>query len=449
MHPLNAPGLPSPALSAPSPTDIAPAGLPTLDLRPVEGSHILVTGGTGYLGSHTVLELLLRGHDVVVVDDLTNSSIESLRRVERLTNRRATFHRISTLDRPALSCIFRSHRIAAVLHLAGLKSPAESVRSPLDYYSANVTGAIILLEVMREHGCKRIVFSSSATVYKAGDGMVGSAVGEDAELGPSNPYGRTKLFVEEMIRDVCLSDPNFSASILRYFNPVGSHPSAQIGEDPTRGPPANLLPYITQVLIGRRDALTVHGSDYPTRDGTGVRDYVHVVDLALAHVAALARLLHPPTHCDELPESRCTVLNIGTGRGHSVLEVVKAMERASGIECRRVVGPRRPGDAPEVVADPRKARELLGWVATRGLEEMCESAWAWQRKNPNGYGDAGEVEMEAEDIARALEPGGLGGDGRAEIGGRIVGVGKEAARKGTFGDEPVVLVSSARIKAAA
>ena len=333
---------------------------------------ILVTGGAGYIGSHACLELLRAGYDVVVIDNLSNSSAESLRRVGELAGRPVIFHEADLRDAAGLDRAFGSGPIEAVLHFAGLKAVGESVEQPLRYWDNNVAGTIRLIEAMLRHGCKTMVFSSSCTVY--GD-PASVPIREDFPVSAVNPYGMTKLTIERMLRDLFRADPSWRISILRYFNPVGADPSGRIGEDPA-GVPMNLVPYITQVLIGKHPTLTVHGSDYPTRDGSGVRDYIHVTDLALGHLAALSDLAKGP---------RLVTYNLGTGRGYSVLEVVAAIERVTGKTVNRRSAGRRPGDIAEAWADPTVAREQLGWTATRELEEMCRDAWRWQQQNPNGY----------------------------------------------------------------
>lgn len=334
--------------------------------------HILVTGGAGYIGSHTALELLRAGHRVVVVDNLINSHEEALRRVERLAGRALAFYRVDLLDRAGLAAVFAAEPIDAVIHFAALKSPAESVDQPLRYYHNNVSGAIHLLEIMAAHDVRRIVFSSSATVYGDPPRM---PITEATPLAPVNPYGRTKVMVEQMLGDLQRADPRWAVAVLRYFNPIGADPSGQIGEDPN-GIPNNLLPYVAQVAVGRRPHLPVYGDAYPTPDGTGVRDYIHVVDLALGHLRALDKLAGEPG---------LFTYNLGTGRGYSVREVVAAFERASGRAVPlRFVAP-RPGDAAVSYADPSAAARELGWVARRGLDEMVADTWRWQRDNPNGY----------------------------------------------------------------
>jgi UDP-glucose 4-epimerase len=335
----------------------------------------LVTGGAGFIGSHTCLELLAAGHDVTVVDNLDNSSEESLRRVQALAGRTLDFHRVDLRDAPALRGVFAGRRFDAVIHFAGLKAVGESGRIPVRYYDNNITGTLELLKAMEEHDCRRVVFSSSATVY--GD-PARVPITEDFPLTATNPYGRTKLFIEEILRDLCAADPRWTCVLLRYFNPIGAHPSGRIGEDP-RGLPNNLMPYVMQVAVGRLAELSVYGNDYPTPDGTGVRDYIHVVDLALGHLAALDRL-------DGL--QGCVPVNLGTGRGYSVLEMVAAAAKASGRPVPYRVVARRPGDVATCFADPALAAQLLGWQARRGIDEMCADHWRWQSTNPDGYGEA-------------------------------------------------------------
>jgi len=333
---------------------------------------ILVTGGAGYIGSHTVIELLQAGHDVVVVDNLCNSKEESLRRVQEITGRTVDFHRLDLLDQPALSALFAATRIDAVIHFAGLKAVGESVKIPLRYYHNNLTGTFNLCEAMAQAGCRNLVFSSSATVY--GD-PASLPIREDFPLSATNPYGRTKLILEQVLRDLHVADPALNIALLRYFNPVGAHASGRIGEDPN-GIPNNLFPYIAQVATGKLKELSVYGDDYPTPDGSGVRDYIHVSDLAVGHLRALEKLVTNPG---------VVTYNLGTGRGYSVLEMVAAFEKASGkkIPCR--IAPRRAGDIAACYADPAKARAELGWEATRGIDEMCADTWRWQSQNPNGF----------------------------------------------------------------
>ena len=335
--------------------------------------RILVTGGAGYIGSHTCLELLQAGYEVIVVDNLSNSSEESLERVQRLTGKRLEFHKVDLLDREGLDAVFEKSHPDAVIHFAGLKAVGESVTIPLRYYHNNVTGTVILCEVMGSHNVKNIVFSSSATVY--GDPHK-VPITEDFPLSPTNPYGRTKLIIEEILRDLHGSDEAWRVVLLRYFNPVGAHPSGVIGEDP-HGIPNNLLPYIAQVAVGKLSELPVFGNDYPTNDGTGIRDYIHVVDLSIAHVSALARVFSDPG---------VVTYNLGTGQGYSVLEMVSAFEKASGKKIPyRIVG-RRPGDIAACYADSSLAKVEMGWSARRGIDDMCADTWHWQSKNPNGYG---------------------------------------------------------------
>jgi UDP-glucose 4-epimerase len=336
--------------------------------------RVLVTGGAGYIGSHTALVLLEAGHDVAVVDNLSNGSVEAVRRVADLAGRPLSFHDTDLRDRAALAAVFRRERPEAVLHFAGLKAVGESVAQPLRYYDNNVTGSVVLFEIMEEHAVRTLVFSSSATVY--GDPHT-VPIAEDFPLAAVNPYGRTKLIIEGMLRDLHDTDPRWRIAVLRYFNPVGAHPSGRIGEDP-RGEPNNLLPFVAQVAVGRRPSLRIFGRDYPTVDGTGVRDYIHVLDLAVGHLRALDRLAEGPG---------VITYNLGTGRGHSVLEVVAAFERASGRPVPHTFEPRRPGDVAACWADPTRAGRELGWTAERDLDAMCADAWRWQSANPDGYGD--------------------------------------------------------------
>lgn len=332
---------------------------------------ILVTGGTGYIGSHTVVELLARGEQVLILDNLCNSSLKVLERIESITGKRPGFVKADIRDKDALQAVFNEHRIGSVVHFAGLKAVGESVAQPLAYYDNNVSGTANLLQVMAEAGVRRLVFSSSATVY--GDPHT-VPIREDFPLHATNPYGRTKLMIEEMLRDLALSDPTWRIAILRYFNPVGAHASGLIGESPN-GVPNNLMPFVAQVAVGRRTELSVFGSDYPTPDGTGVRDYIHVVDLALGHLAAL----------DELARSSGTLtVNLGTGQGYSVLDMVRAFEQASGRSVPYRLVDRRPGDIASCYADPVLAEKILGWRAKRSIEEMCADTWRWQAGNPEG-----------------------------------------------------------------
>jgi UDP-glucose 4-epimerase len=334
--------------------------------------RILVTGGAGFIGSHTSLELLRAGHDVIVVDNLSNSKTESLRRVQELAGRSPAFHRLDLLDREGLDQLFKESRPEAVIHFAGLKAVGESVAQPRRYYMNNVVGTLHLTEIMEKHGVKTLVFSSSATVY--GD-PASVPVTEDFPLSATNPYGQSKLMVENILRDLAISDGSWRIALLRYFNPVGAHESGRIGEDPN-GVPNNLLPYITQVAVGKLPHLRVFGDDYPTPDGTGVRDYIHVVDLAVGHLKALDRLGSV---------TGCFPWNLGTGKGVSVLELVHAFERASGRKINYKVTPRRPGDVATTYADPGRAQAELGWTAARDVDDICRDAWRWQSQNPAGY----------------------------------------------------------------
>ena len=335
---------------------------------------VLVTGGAGYIGSHTTLLLLEGGYEVVVYDNLSNASKESIRRVEELTGKKIIFEEGDIRDKERLDEIFGKYDIESVIHFAGLKAVGESVEKPLEYYDNNVCGTVKLLEAMRDAGCKKIVFSSSATVY--GDPAT-TPIKEDFPTSATNPYGRTKLFIEEILQDLYVSDHDFHIAILRYFNPVGAHESGRIGEDPN-GIPNNLMPYISQVAVGKRDHLSVFGGDYDTKDGTGVRDYIHVMDLSEAHLKALEYLNKHATH-------KPLVVNIGTGKGYSVLDMVKAFEKASGRKVPYKITDRRLGDIATCYADPSYAKEVLGWEAKRGIDAMCEDAWRWQSQNPNGY----------------------------------------------------------------
>lgn len=326
---------------------------------------ILLTGGAGYIGSHTAVELLNAGYEVLCVDNCYNSSPDALKRVEKITGKTVKFYQDDILDADAMRRIFSENKIDAVIHFAGLKAVGESVSVPLRYYHNNISGTVVLCEAMQEAGVKRIVFSSSATVYGLPKSL---PIREDFPLSATNPYGRTKLMIEEILRDVAVSDPEWSISILRYFNPVGAHKSGQIGESP-RGIPNNLMPYIAQVATGKLTKLRVFGNDYPTPDGTGVRDYIHVTDLALGHLAALKRAL---------TKTGVDVYNLGTGNGYSVLQLLKAFEKASNKTIPYEIVERRPGDIAACYADPSKAKAELGWQATRGVDEMCEDVWRWQ-----------------------------------------------------------------------
>ena len=335
---------------------------------------ILVTGGAGYIGSHTCIVLLQAGWEVVVVDNLCNSSPQALDWVQEVTGHTLTFHQADIRDQTRLESLLAQHRPQAVIHFAGLKAVGESVEKPLDYYHNNVTGTLALLFALRTAGVKTLVFSSSATVY--GDPRT-VPITEDFPLSATNPYGRSKLMIEDILRDLVRSDPTWKVALLRYFNPVGAHPSGRLGEDP-RGIPNNLMPYIAQVAVGRRARLQVFGNDYPTPDGTGVRDYIHVMDLAAGHLAALQAL-------SEWTEPAPLTVNLGTGRGYSVLEMIRAFEAASERPILYDIVARRPGDIAVCWADPTRAERLLGWKAELGLDRMCADTWRWQRLNPNGF----------------------------------------------------------------
>lgn len=333
---------------------------------------ILVTGGAGYIGSHTCVELLNEGYEVVVVDNFVNSCMEAVNRVEKITGKKIKFYEADIGDYDAMDKIFSNEKIDSVIHFAGLKAVGESVYKPLEYYQNNISGTLVMCDVMRKHNVKDIVFSSSATVY--GDPKT-VPIKEDFPLSVTNPYGRTKLMLEEIFRDLYVADHSWNIVLLRYFNPVGAHKSGTIGEDP-KGIPNNLTPYITQVAIGKLPSLGVFGDDYPTPDGSGVRDYIHVVDLAIGHIRAIEKLKE---------KKGVLTYNLGTGRGYSVLEMVKAFEKASGKHIPYEIKPRRAGDIATCYADPSKAKEELNWEAERGIDEMCEDSWRWQSNNPNGY----------------------------------------------------------------
>lgn len=334
---------------------------------------VLVTGGAGYIGSHTVLRLLEDGFPVLVLDNLSNSGRESLRRVEEIAGAKAPLVEGDIRDQALLARLFEENDIGSVIHFAGLKAVGESVSQPMSYYDCNVVGSLRLLEAMVRAGVKTLVFSSSATVY--GD-PASVPIREDFPLSATNPYGATKLHIEDMLRDLHISDEGWRIALLRYFNPVGAHESGRIGEDPT-GIPSNLLPYIAQVAVGKRDRLSVFGGDYPTLDGTGVRDYIHVMDLAQGHLDALRSLQD---------EGRLLTINLGTGQGYSVLEMVEAFAKAAGRKIPYEVMPRRPGDVASCYADPEQAEQVLGWKALRSVDDMCRDHWLWQKNNPDGYG---------------------------------------------------------------
>lgn len=333
---------------------------------------ILVTGGAGFIASHTNVELLNAGYDVVVVDNLVNSSRESVARVEELTGKKISFYEEDLLNEKAIDAIFEKENLDCVIHFAALKAVGESCQMPLRYFDNNLTGTLNLLKVMEKHGVKSIVFSSSATVYGKPESV---PIREDFPLSVSNPYGRTKLIIEDMLRDIYKSDNEWDIALLRYFNPIGAHESGMIGENP-HGIPNNLLPYVAKVAAGQLECVNVFGDDYDTPDGTGVRDYIHVVDLATGHIKALEKLVTHPG---------LVTYNLGTGVGYSVLDIIKNFEKACGKEIPYKITPRRPGDIDMCYADPAKAKEELGWEATRSIDKMCEDAWRWQTKNPNGY----------------------------------------------------------------
>lgn len=338
---------------------------------------VLVTGGAGFIGSHTVVQLLEGGYQVVIVDDLSNSSAVAVDRVKTIVGDEAaknlTFYEANVLDRDAMNKIFDTHQIDRVIHFAGFKAVGESVSKPVEYYHNNIENTLVLIDVMRNHGCKSIIFSSSSTVY--GDPDNPPVTEEDPKKPATNPYGWTKWMIEQILMDVHTADPEWDVVLLRYFNPIGAHPSGLIGEDP-KGIPNNLVPYVAQVAVGKLEAVQVFGNDYPTPDGTGVRDYIHVVDLARGHVAAIKKLEQKPG---------LFICNLGTGHGYSVLDVINAFSKACGKEIPYVIDPRRPGDIAECWCDPSKAKRELGWEAQYGIEEMCAHSWNWQSHNPDGY----------------------------------------------------------------
>lgn len=334
---------------------------------------ILVTGGAGYIGSHTVIELQNAGYDVVVVDNLSNSSEESLKRVEKITGKPVKFYKADILDAQALNDILDKESIDSCIHFAGLKAVGESVQKPWEYYNNNIAGTLVLVDAMKKHGVKNIIFSSSATIY--GDPAFIPITEECPKGTCTNPYGWTKSMLEQVLSDIQYADPEWNVVILRYFNPIGAHKSGTIGENPN-GIPNNLMPYVTQVAVGKLKELGVFGDDYDTPDGTGVRDYIHVVDLAIGHVKALKKIQEKAGLC---------IYNLGTGNGYSVLDIVKNFEEASGVKIPYAIKPRRAGDIASCYADATKAKEELGWVAERGIKEMCEDSWRWQSNNPNGY----------------------------------------------------------------
>ncbi len=334
--------------------------------------HILVTGGAGYIGSHTCVQLLNAGYEVTVVDNLSNSSEESLRRVQQITGKTLKFYKVDLVDKEALRGVFAENKFDAAIHFAGLKAVGESVQIPLAYYHNNIFSTINLCEVMAENNVKKLVFSSSATVYGKPHTV---PIREDFPLQCTNPYGRTKLMIEEILRDLAVSDPDWDIALLRYFNPVGAHESGLIGEDP-KGIPNNLMPYIAQVAVGKREYIHVFGNDYDTPDGTGVRDYIHVIDLADGHLRALEKISE---------KSGIVTYNLGTGQGYSVLDMIKAFSKACGRDLPYQIEARRPGDIDACYADPQKAKEEIGFVAKKTLEDMCADGWRWQQQNPDGY----------------------------------------------------------------
>ena len=335
---------------------------------------VLVTGGAGYIGSHTTIELIEAGHEVIIVDDFSNSNPVVIERIEELSGKKVKFYEIDITDKEKLEAVFKENKIDSVIHFAAYKAVGESVEKPLEYYINNLTSTLVVLDLMREYGVKKFVFSSSATVY--GD-PVKNPILEDFDLSVTNPYGRTKLMIEDMLRDICKADKSLDVVILRYFNPVGAHKSGRIGEEPN-GIPNNLMPYITKVAIGSLKELNVFGDDYPTHDGTGVRDYIHVVDLARGHVKALDKLSENPG---------LVTYNLGTGNGYSVLDLVKAFSKVSNREIPYKIVERRAGDIAMCYADPSKAEKELGWKAEYGIDDMCQDSWRWQSQNPNGYSD--------------------------------------------------------------
>ena len=336
---------------------------------------ILVTGGAGFIGSHTLIELVEAGHAPVVVDNLSNSSPKAIERVEKIVGTTIPFYNVDIRDREGLEKVFAENTFDCCIHFAGLKAVGESVQKPWEYYENNIGGTLVLVDVMRKHGCKNIIFSSSATVYGAPETM---PITEDCPKGTvTNPYGWTKYMLEQVLSDIQKADPEWNVVLLRYFNPIGAHKSGTIGEDPN-GIPNNLMPYITQVAVGKLPQLGVFGNDYPTHDGTGVRDYIHVVDLAKGHVCAIQAIAR---------KCGLGIYNLGTGQGYSVLDLVKAFEAATGVKVPYVIKPRRSGDVAECWSDPSKAAKELGWKAQYGVQEMCEDAWRWQKNNPNGYRD--------------------------------------------------------------
>jgi UDP-glucose 4-epimerase len=353
---------------------------------------ILITGGAGYIGSHTIVELLNEGYDIVVVDNFSNSHPEALRRVNEITCKNFMVYNIDLLNKEDLDKVFFENDIEAVIHFAGLKAVGESVSLPLKYYQNNITGTLNLCEVMQKYKVKRLVFSSSATVYGIPKIV---PISEDFPVSANNPYGRTKLMVEEILKDIFIADPQWSITLLRYFNPIGAHESGKIGEDPT-GIPNNLVPYITKVAVGELQELKVFGADYPTKDGTGIRDYIHVVDLSLGHVKALEK---------SFTTTGVYTYNLGTGTGYSVLEIIENFEKTCGKRISYTISERRPGDVAECYANPSKAKNELNWITKRGIKEMCLDSWRWQLNNPNGYSNENKILAEIED-PRSLKKNG-------------------------------------------
>lgn len=336
---------------------------------------ILLTGGAGYIGSHTAIELMKAGYEIVICDDFSNSKPEAVKRIREISGKDFAFYRVNVCDKKALEEVFEKEEISSVIHFAGFKAVGESVAKPLEYYKNNLDSTLTLLEVMKEHGVKNIIFSSSATVYGAPDEV---PIKETAAVGRcTNPYGWTKYMIERILEGVCVADKSFSAVLLRYFNPVGAHSSGRIGEDP-QGIPNNLMPYVSQVAVGKLKEVSVYGNDYPTKDGTGVRDYIHVVDLAKGHVAAVKYIEN---------HDGLEVFNLGTSVGYSVLDIINSFEKANGVKIPYRFTARRAGDIAECFADATKAREILGWQATLGIEDMCRDSWNWQKNNPNGYSE--------------------------------------------------------------
>ena len=338
---------------------------------------VLVTGGAGFIGSHTCVELINAGYEVVIVDNLYNSCREAVNRIEKITGKNVKFYNVDLLDKQALENVFKSESIDSVIHFAGYKAVGESVRKPLEYYHNNITGTLILCDVMRNHGCKSIVFSSSATVY--GDPAFVPITEDCPTGGVTNPYGRTKFMIEQILSDVSVSDNEWNVILLRYFNPIGGHESGLLGENP-KGIPNNLLPYVTQVAVGKLEKVGVFGNDYDTKDGTGVRDYIHVVDLAKGHVCALKKIDEMKKETD----NKVKIYNLGTGNGYSVLEVIKSVSKAVGRDIPYEIKDRRPGDIATCYADPEKAKAELHWEATKDIDEMCADAWRFQKQNPDG-----------------------------------------------------------------